>query len=61
MNSEERAKFEFARIEVVAQMEKDRAMITTYRSNEWFFIDRMLTDARMLGALDERLGGSHGA
>ncbi len=61
MDSEERAKCEIARMEVVARMDKDLDMIKKYRSNEWFYIDRIRADARTLGVLDERLGGSNGA
>jgi len=48
---------EFERIALIAQVEKDRAMITQYLQNMAFFQTR-IEDARYrLGRLEERLGG----
>ncbi|GID25218.1 hypothetical protein C8E87_3861 [Paractinoplanes brasiliensis] len=48
---------EFERMRLVWRIEKDRKLIDDYRVNELFRIDKLLSSARRLGVLDERLGG----
>jgi hypothetical protein len=52
---------EFARIELVARMDRLRALIAQYRVNEEQHIGKLLDQAHKLGALDERLGGNSDA
>lgn len=44
MTPEEQERFHFRRIELTAQMERDRSLIATYRQNEQFYIDRLGRD-----------------
>lgn len=55
MTPEEHHRFHFRRIELTAQMERDRSLIATYRQNEQFYIDRLVEAAHEIGELDERL------
>lgn len=46
---------QFRRLELVAQMDRDRELIATYRQNEQFFINRLVEASHEIGELDERL------
>jgi hypothetical protein len=52
---EQHEEFNFRRIQLVTQMERDRQLIATYRDNEQFYINRLVQAARKVGELDERL------
>jgi hypothetical protein len=48
---------EFARMRLVAQLERARALVTQYEEHQGFY-RRQIEDCRYrLGGLDERLGG----
>lgn len=55
MTPEEHQRWHFRRIELTAQMERDRQLIATYRENEQFYINRLVDAAHEVGELDERL------
>jgi hypothetical protein len=53
----DREREEFERIALIAQVDKDRAMIAQYVENMAFFRVRIEEARYRLGRLDERLGG----
>jgi hypothetical protein len=49
---------EFQRMRLVAQIERDRALIAQYEEHQAFYRARVEEGRYELGRLDERLGGS---
>jgi len=48
---------EFERIQLVAQIERDRHLIAQYDEHQAFYRGRVCDNRYKLGRLDERLGG----
>jgi hypothetical protein len=48
---------EFARIRIVDQVERDRAIVAQYQEHMMFYRTRIENRLYELGRLDERLGG----
>lgn len=52
-----KARDEFERMRLVAQIERDRAIIAQYEEHQAFYRARIEDSRYELGGLDERLGG----